>query len=155
MTTTSQPVVVVPATLDDLDAIEAIELDCYSTPWSRQTLTFELMDANIVGLVARDDVVLGYTFMRHGFGEGHIESIAVAPSAQRRGVASYLMEALLVWARENALTTIALEVRQGNRAAMTLYHKYGFKIEGYRRGYYVDPIEDAILMRLNLEESYE
>jgi len=147
---------IVPATLDDVEAIEAIEQDCFSTPWSRETLAFELLDANIVGFTARIaptlDIV-GYTFMRHGFNEGHIENIAVAPAAQGCGVASYLMEALHTWAVENALTTIALEVRQGNRAAMALYHKFGFKIEGYRRAYYSDPPEDAVLMRLNLEEN--
>jgi ribosomal-protein-alanine N-acetyltransferase len=42
---------------------------------------------------------------------------------------------------------LALEVRQGNRAAMKLYHKYGFTVEGYRRDYYKDPNEDAVLMR--------
>jgi len=163
-------ITVTPATLDDVEAIETIERDCYSTPWSRETLAFELLDANIVSLVARYSGathfpnaghrqvasqtldIVGYTFMRHGFGEGHIENIAVAPAAQGRGIASYLMEALLAWAEANALTSIMLEVRQGNRAAMALYHKYGFKIEGYRRAYYKDPPEDAVLMRLNLEE---
>ncbi|MCL2363889.1 MAG: ribosomal protein S18-alanine N-acetyltransferase [Defluviitaleaceae bacterium] len=159
MITTPKQIVVLPATLGDLDAIEAIEQDCFSTPWSRETLAIELSDANIVGFVARgladSQEVLGYTFMRHGFSEGHIENIAVSPAAQRCGIASYLIEALLTWARENALTSIMLEVRQGNRAAMALYHKYGFKIEGYRRAYYTDPPEDAVLMRNYLEESYE
>jgi len=150
MTAAPQQIVVQFTTMDDLDAIDAIEQDCYSTPWSRETLASELLDENIVGFVARDQAVLGYTFMRHGFGEGHIENIAVAPAAQRRGVASYLMEALLAWAQVHSLASIMLEVRQGNRAAMALYHKYGFKIEGYRRAYYTDPSEDAVLMRLNL-----
>lgn len=170
---------IVAATLEHLNAIHAIEEECYSTPWSRETLARELTDPsvtafaaqeltgpnvaafatekltgpNVAGLPVPDGCVAGYTFMRRSFDEGHIENIAVSPAARGRGIASRLMEALLAWAGTNGLTSVALEVRQGNRAAMGLYHKYGFRVEGYRRDYYTNPSEDAVLMRKNIKTS--
>jgi len=137
----------IPATLAHLDEIARIEQDSYSTPWSREILRKELTGENIVGFVVLHPTVVGYAFMRLSFEEGHIESIAVAPDARQQGVASYLMQTLIAYATENIVTSLALEVRQGNRPAMALYHKFGFIVEGYRRGYYTNPSEDAILMR--------
>ena len=110
----------------------------------------EIADNAIIGFAALSpEGVVGYAFMRLSFEVGHIENIAVSPAAQGRGVASRLMEALLTSVADT-LEAIVLEVRQGNRAAMALYHKFGFRIEGYRRGYYTDPPEDAVLMRRNI-----
>jgi ribosomal-protein-alanine N-acetyltransferase len=138
------------ATIQHLDAITAIEEDCFSSPWSRNTLADELRDASVAGYVALCPYVIGYTFMRCIFDEGHIENIAVMPAFRGRGAASQLMDALLSHAAQKDLAAIILEVRQGNRAAMKLYHKYGFYIEAYRRNYYTDPAEDAVLMRKQL-----
>jgi ribosomal-protein-alanine N-acetyltransferase len=38
-------------------------------------------------------------------------------------------------------------VRATNRAAVALYGRAGFREVGRRRGYYRDPVEDAVLMR--------
>ena len=39
-----------------------------------------------------------------------------------------------------------LEVRVSNLRAQGLYHKMGFRVEGRRRGYYLDNGEDALVM---------
>ena len=48
------------------------------------------------------------------------------------------------------LTQIAgplfLEVRAGNRPALSLYKKLGFTETGQRRSYYRNPIDDAVIM---------
>ena len=41
---------------------------------------------------------------------------------------------------------IVLEVRPSNIAARALYNKFGFKTMGIRRNYYIDPVEDALIM---------
>jgi [ribosomal protein S18]-alanine N-acetyltransferase len=41
-------------------------------------------------------------------------------------------------------------VRASNRAALAFYRCAGFVETGTRRAYYVDPVEDAVLMRLGL-----
>ena len=44
-----------------------------------------------------------------------------------RGVASALMEAILVFAKENDFEQLNLEVRSDNARAIRLYEKYGFR----------------------------
>ena len=73
-------------------------------------------------------------------------NIAVAEAYRRRGVGSLLMERLILAAKTSEMIGLTLEVRAGNRAAMGLYHKYGFAAEGYRKNYYADTKEDAVIM---------
>jgi len=40
-------------------------------------------------------------------------------------------------------------VRASNRPALAFYRSAGFGQAGLRRAYYIDPIEDALLMRLH------
>jgi ribosomal-protein-alanine N-acetyltransferase len=137
---------IIPVTSNHLDAICAIEDECYSDPWSKNIFMQELNDKHVIAYAAWDAALVGYTFMRHIINEGHIQNIAVAAKFRGRGIASLLMGALLAEAAAREMIGITLEVRQGNRAAMALYHKYGFIVEGYRRDYYRDPNEDAVIM---------
>jgi [ribosomal protein S18]-alanine N-acetyltransferase len=41
-----------------------------------------------------------------------------------------------------------LEVREGNEGAIALYRGLGFGVVGRRRGYYREPVEDAVLMQM-------
>jgi putative acetyltransferase len=69
---------------------------------------------------------------RHAAGLG----IAVARSSQGQGVGSALMQALLDWADQWAqLLRIELTVFNDNAAAIALYRKFGFEVEGTHRAY--------------------
>jgi len=142
-------VTIIPATPVHVQAISDIENDSYSTPWSYENIAVAVCDTNMINYAAvnPDGTLAGYAFMRHSFEIGHIENIAVAHNHRGKGIASLLMDTLFTQAQKRSMEGITLEVRQGNRAAMALYHKYGFKVEGYRRGYYKDPTEDAVIMR--------
>jgi len=82
--------------------------------------------------------------------EAELEIIAVAPTAQRQGVAARLFEALIVEFYTAYIKGIILEVRATNHPALELYRRLGFVETGRRPRYYHDPVEDAILMRLRL-----
>jgi ribosomal-protein-alanine N-acetyltransferase len=45
---------------------------------------------------------------------------------------------------------LELEVRAGSGGAIALYAGLGFVVAGRRAGYYREPEEDALLMRLDL-----
>lgn len=81
-------------------------------------------------------------------GEAEILTLAVAPEARRRGIASELLRAFLASVKGR----VFLEVRQSNIAAQQLYRKLGFTTMGVRRGYYSSPREDAVLMQLSPNE---
>jgi ribosomal-protein-alanine N-acetyltransferase len=83
--------------------------------------------------------------------ECELEFVLVPPLARRRGIGSALMEIVLSWARDLGAKEIWLEVRKSNVPAVRLYELCGFAITGSRPGYYVDPVEDALLMRCQVE----
>ncbi len=90
-----------------------------------------------------------------GLGTGSVaelESVAVRAEARRSGVARALCGGVVAWCRELGAGALELEVREGNEAAIGLYGGLGFGVVGRRRGYYREPEEDAVLMRLELDD---
>lgn len=81
--------------------------------------------------------------------EMELESIVVASDAQRRGIGSALMQAILAHANSSAATVLTLEVRASNNAAIALYERFGLRRSGLRPHYYALPQEDAVLMELH------
>ena len=81
---------------------------------------------------------------------GELESVAVEASARRRGVGRALCAAVAEWCRERGAAALELEVRAGSAGAIALYGRLGFLVVGRRAGYYLAPVEDAVLMRLDL-----
>lgn len=82
--------------------------------------------------------------------QAELETIAVAAEGQRRGVGRILFAAL---AEELAIAQVQelfLEVRASNGPALGLYRSLGFSETGCRPRYYVDPVEDAVLLTLRL-----
>ena len=74
----------------------------------------------------------------------------MAAESQRRGLGRRLFHALAAELRAAGVTELVLEVRASNRPALGFYRSLGFARTGLRRGYYADPVEDAVLMRLPL-----
>lgn len=60
-----------------------------------------------------------------------ILSVAVAPEARGRGVASQLIGAAMDYFRAQEVTRVRLEVRPDNLAAICVYEKWGFTLDGY------------------------
>jgi ribosomal-protein-alanine N-acetyltransferase len=103
-----------------------------------------LADDSITGVVA------GFAVASLLPPEAELEMIAVAPTAQRRGLARQLFFSLAAELRTAEVFGVILEVRATNQPALELYRRLGFVETGRRLRYYHDPVEDAILMRLRL-----
>jgi ribosomal-protein-alanine N-acetyltransferase len=106
-----------------------------------------------IALVAEEPaagVVAGFAVASLLPPEAELEIIAVAPAAQRHGVAVRLFEALIAEFYTAYIKGIMLEVRATNQPALQLYRRLGFVETGRRPRYYHDPVADAILMRLGL-----
>jgi ribosomal-protein-alanine acetyltransferase len=91
--------------------------------------------------------LLAFLVARHLTSEWELESIVVAPEAQRKGIGKKLLTALLARAKETNSESVFLEVRESNAAARKLYEKTGFERTGQRKSYYINPTEDAVLYR--------
>ena len=79
--------------------------------------------------------------------EAELESICVAPEFQRMGIARRLFEVLGAELAAAKVTEVLLEVRASNSVAIEAYRAFGFAETGLRKGYYAEPLEDAVLMR--------
>src|SRR5271168_2455982 len=91
-----------------------------------------------------------------GSGEGslaELETAAVEGAARRKGVGAALCAAVIAWSRGRGAATMELEVRAGSGGAIALYGGLGFVVVGRRARYYWGPLEDAVLMRLELEKA--
>ena len=92
------------------------------------------------------DRVAGWAIIWFVAGEAHIASIGVAEPDRRRGVGELLTLGAIEAAAATECDELTLEVRASNEAAQALYRKYGFRVVGERKGYYVDEGEDALIM---------
>jgi [ribosomal protein S18]-alanine N-acetyltransferase len=153
---------------DDVEFLIAMGRDSSSVQWNERQYRdlFECGSgsASRLVLVAEDereesnskDAPAGYN-ARAGFlialqvaPEWELENIVVSAAARRTGLGTRLLRALLHAAGETNSVAVFLEVRASNAAARGLYEKLGFRQTGRRKSYYANPLEDAILYRLDL-----
>ncbi len=138
-------------TARDIDGVLSVEEESFSTPWTKRLFYDELENSHTIYFVYEEEgEVVGYGGMWQVVDEGQITNIAVKKDYRGRGIASKILEKLIDKAKENRIVVIGLEVRESNKNALGLYEKYGFCRVGKRPGYYRNPVEDALLMDLNL-----
>ncbi|MBE6054373.1 MAG: ribosomal-protein-alanine N-acetyltransferase [Clostridium sartagoforme] len=136
-------------TLNDIEGIYNISKASFSTPWSIESITSELNNPLAKYIVARDeinDLVIGFVGIWIVVGEGDITNIAVHPDYRGTGVGNELLSSLINLCSDLNCSLINLEVRESNYKAQNLYKKFGFTVDGIRKGYYEDNKENAILM---------
>jgi len=97
----------------------------------------------------RTGVIAGFVVARCGE-EWEIENVVVKPELRRQGIGRELIREVIRQARERGAKDVFLEVRESNAAARALYAELGFNEQGRRRGYYQNPEEDAVVLRLRL-----
>lgn len=136
----------------DLPDLVALERQCFSAPWQEEQflLGLEREVFKVFGLKDGGELV-AYCSFYHVLDEMEILNIAVAPERRRRGAGRRLLSLVLQICLKMGIQNAHLEVRDGNVAARSLYSSFGFQETGVRKGYYPDNGEDAILMRLDLD----
>ena len=141
------------ATADDLPTLEYL---LRQSPTSAQWSSSQLADlvsgatSSRLALVAAErQIICGFLAAHAIAGEWELENIVVGEGFRQQGIGLALLRALLKEAAAGHATEIFLEVRESNLAARRLYEKIGFRESGRRPRYYPDPVEDAILYRLD------
>ncbi len=131
-----------------IDGLVELENATFHLPWTREDFEREANEnAMAVYKIAVDgDKVIGYAGMWHIINEGHITNVAVSEAYRGQGIGERLIDALFEVANEREMIGITLEVRISNLVAQKLYTKKGFKPEGFRKKYYEDTKEDAVIM---------
>ncbi len=139
---------VMPMTASDIEGVLKVEESCFAIAWTKADFEREMNENKLaVYFVAKDgEKIVGYAGMWHVVTEGQITNVAVLEEYRGQKVGSLLMEALIRTAEEREMIGITLEVKISNYPAQKLYAKYGFKPEGFRKNYYKDTNEDAVVM---------
>ena len=142
------------ATIEDAKEIFAIEMECFSVPWSLDSIETELLNEDKKPYYVVEDAngVVGYAGAWLVYDEGQITNIAIRPSARRQGFGAKLTSALIEECFKRGMHEIFLEVRISNLSALSLYRQLGFTVKGMRKNYYSEPKEDAYIMSLIKEE---
>jgi [ribosomal protein S18]-alanine N-acetyltransferase len=135
----------------DLDAVLEIEVASFSTPWRRDTFEGLLRrkDSDVIAAV-RDDTLIGYAICWTVLDQSELGNVAVAREARGKGIGRRLVLEAMERVRKRGAKECFLEVRVSNTGARKLYEELGFTAIGTRRGYYRSPVEDALVMRVEL-----
>lgn len=133
----------------DVEAVHEIEVACFKTPWSRESILREVTENACARYVVlrEDGKVIAYAGVWFILDEGHITNIAVHPDKRRMGYGERVCREMIQLAADSGMNWMTLEVRRSNKAAQELYHKLGFIDVGYRKRYY-ENTEDALVMAL-------
>ena len=138
-----------PMQKSDLDDVISIEAKAYGEHhWSKDSFMSELSNdlAKYFSVFNTDGQLIGYCGCWQILEEAHITNIAVSPDYRRKHIGEALLTTIIDECYRNMAKYITLEVRVGNKLAIALYEKYGFKSLGVRKGYYQDNNEDALIM---------
>jgi ribosomal-protein-alanine N-acetyltransferase len=158
----SKPLQIRHAVREDLPAILRIERASFSDPWTEESFVTAIGLERMHVFVAEAPVgdgrdggsgLAGYVVALVIGPEAEIADIAVAPGWRRRGIGGALLRRSMEELLRAGVQTLYLEVRESNSAARTLYEAHGFRSVGRRRGYYRQPVEDALLLRREIGDT--
>lgn len=139
---------IVPMDSGHVPQVAALEKICFPDPWSERSVASELSNPLSLWLVAlAQGEVIGYVGSQTVPPESDMLNLAVAPAARRQGVGRALVNALTAALAQRGSRSLSLEVRAANAAALALYRSLGFCQVGRRKNYYVNPREDALILR--------
>jgi [ribosomal protein S18]-alanine N-acetyltransferase len=144
-------------TVNDIADILDISLECGLCLWSAASYRAEIIrdDSIMIKLSDSDGKVVGFAVGRIfelGPGQYTIEltNIGLRQTIRNQGFGSFLLKAFLSRCVDSGASSVILEVRESNTVAINFYRKFGFESTGRRRGFYSDPLEDALTMSLKL-----
>ncbi len=133
---------------EDLDEIDLLEKQIFSSPWPRSEYVYEIHDnpyANPYVVVESNEIVAYFDYWVI-FERAEIATIGVKENYRKQGYGQIMMDYITKDAEEKGCENISLEVRVSNEKAIKLYEKNGFIQINIRKNYYDDNHEDAYLM---------
>lgn len=130
------------------EELEQLLLAVYEvSPWTAGQVEEVLRsDVNSCALAEDESRLVGFLVWQETDFEAEVLQIAVLPSYQGQKIATALFDFL------PADKEIFLEVRKSNQRAQAFYKKEKMAVIAERKAYYHDPVEDAIIMKREIDE---
>jgi ribosomal-protein-alanine N-acetyltransferase len=142
-----------PVKASDTTDVYAVERECFTDPYPSKFLDALIKTERDRFFVADEDgKIVGYAVATASGRDGHIVSVAVNPGCRRRGIGTALLSAVTRRMAEEGVEDIHLEVRKGNRAAISFYERMGFRALSEIKHYYTDG-EGALVLKRLIESS--
>lgn len=139
---------------EDVETLLAVQTACYNgeTPWNAAALHHELKrNTNALYVVIRRfSEPVGFIGAWLVEKEAHITNVAVVPSFQKKGIASWMIQELERISILEGMDILSLEVRVSNEKAQRLYRELGFNDGRIKKYYYSSDHEDALEMSKKL-----
>jgi ribosomal-protein-alanine N-acetyltransferase len=144
--------VVRPAAATDVPGVVAIEREAFTQPWNRASFVDLVSAPEAIFLVAdgQDGALAAFAIVYVAADQSELANLAVAKRARGNGLGRHVLEKVMESARARGARHMFLEVRESNAAAQALYTSVGFHAVARRRHYYQEPVEDALVLRLDL-----
>lgn len=135
----------------DCAFVEKLEQSCFSIPWTLKSLENSLhYDTHQFLTAWIGEQLVGYIGLIQAADEADITNVAVFPKMRKKGIGYALVEESLKRAAAKGVVQVFLEVRQSNEGAIHLYKKCGFQPISIRKNYYQAPVENAMIMSVDL-----
>lgn len=133
---------------DLAQAIYAVMVDVYPvSPWTLEQIQADLsQDQTWYALAYEGTEVIGFLAVQENIFEAEVLQIAVKKTYQGQGIASAL------FAQLPKNKEVFLEVRKSNHRAQAFYKKERMAVIAERKAYYHNPVEDAIIMKREIDE---
>jgi ribosomal-protein-alanine N-acetyltransferase len=133
----------------DIDAVLAIEEASFTSPWTKEMYLAEFENTGVAYFSLAKTAasrIVGFCSFWRVLDELHINNLAVAPEHRRSRAGTALLSRVLEDGAKMGAVRATLEVRHSNEPALRLYERFGFTVAGIRRGYYSNPVEDALVL---------
>jgi ribosomal-protein-alanine N-acetyltransferase len=140
-------------TAADIPAVHELERQLFPVDaWPLQMFLDELAQAETRRYLVAEHAgrIVGYAGLMCIEPIADVQTIAVVPEQEGRGIGSALLRELIRESRLRHAQDVLLEVRADNPRAQQLYLRFGFEQIHVRPRYYRDGV-DALIMRLRLE----
>ena len=133
---------------DLAQAIYTVMTDVYPvSPWALEQIQADLSkDQTWYALAYEGTEVIGFLAVQENIFEAEVLQITVKKAYQGQEIATAL------FAQLPADKEIFLEVRKSNHRAQAFYKKEKMAVIAERKGYYHNPVEDAIIMKREIDE---
>ncbi len=142
-------------TAEDIPAVHQLERRLFPVDaWPLQMFFDELgqSDTRHYLVAEASGTIVGYAGLMCIQPIADVQTIAVVPEQEGKGIGSALLTALIRESRRRNAEDVLLEVRADNPRAQQLYLRFGFEQIHVRPRYYRDGV-DALIMRLPLSET--
>jgi ribosomal-protein-alanine N-acetyltransferase len=116
--------------------------EAFTRPWDAMEFERSLSERNVHAdglFLGRRPEPAGFILSRRAADEAEILSVALAAGARGRGHSGALLDRHLQTLAQAGVRSVFLEVEDGNRPALALYRRRGFREIGRRQGYYARP----------------